>query len=92
MLVKIKTLNKIFKDKYNSTPVVIKGKCEACGDDMQIVIEQTSGGFGFLGGVLYESESDQHSMKCENCFKENPHLNESSNLDFVCCQRVFHFL
>jgi hypothetical protein len=92
MLVKIKTLNKIFKDKYDSTPVVIEGKCKACGDDMQIVIEQTSGGFGFLGGVLYEPISDPFSMMCENCFNVNPHPNESYNLDFVCCQRVFHIL
>jgi hypothetical protein len=92
MLVKIKTLNKIFKDKYNGTSIVIEGKCQACGENIQIVIEQTSGGFGFLGGVLYEPISNQISMMCENCFNVNPHLNESYNLDVACCQSVFQIL
>lgn len=90
MLVNIKTLNKIFKDKNNGTSIVIEGKCKACGDDIQILVERTSGGFGFLGGVLYEPVSDQFSMMCENCFNFDPHFNESSILDFACCRRIFH--
>ena len=90
MLITKKTLCKLFEDSYNGKPVVVGGLCKACRDNMKLTIEKTSGGFGFIGGVLYESESGQLSMKCEDCFNTTSDRSVSSILDFACCHKLFH--
>jgi len=68
-LIELERLNKIFADGTKSKQ--FDAKCSCCGCDVHIRITRTSGGFGFLGGVLYETDTDQYLAKCTHCYKAN---------------------
>lgn len=65
-LIDLERLNKIFGDGTNNKQFDVKCSCRGC--DVQIIITRTSGGFGFQGGVLYETDTGQYLAKCTHCY------------------------
>ena len=67
-LVEKETLDRMFDDTgkkhHNHT-----GRCCSCESDVSVTIDKTSSGYGFQGGVLYESNTGQILVQCERCFK-----------------------
>ena len=74
-LIKEATLDRMFNDAMGKKHLKQSGQCYCCGSDVVITIERTFMGYGFQGGVLYESNTDQILMQCEHCFKNIVHLN-----------------
>ncbi len=73
-LIKEATLDCMFNDSVGKKHLKQSGQCYCCGSDVVITIERTLIGYGFHGGVLYESNTDQILMQCELCFKNIVHL------------------
>jgi hypothetical protein len=74
-LIKEAALDRMFNDAVEKKNLKQSGQCAWCGSDVVITIERTFIGYGFQGGVLYESNTDQILMKCEHCFKNIVHSN-----------------
>ena len=73
-LVNIKTLNRLFNAETDISHMNFSGKCTSCGCDVKTTITITSGGYGFMGGVLYETEEGEFILKCSACFKDRKKL------------------
>ena len=78
-LIKEAALDHLFNDAIGKKQLKQSGKCYCCGSDVVITIERTFLGYGFQGGVLYESSTDQILMQCEQCFKNIVQLNNSED-------------
>ena len=76
-LIKEATLDRMVNDAVGKKHFKQSGQCYCCGSDVEITIEKTLVGYGFHGGVLYESNTNQILMQCEHCF------NNIVNLDNV---------
>ena len=74
-LIKEATLDRMFNDAVGKKHLKQSGQCYCCGSDVAIKIERTFRGYGFHGGVLYESNTDQFLIQCEHCFKNIGHSN-----------------
>jgi hypothetical protein len=74
-LIEEETLDRMFKDDVGKGHLKKPGRCHCCGSDVAIIIERTNRGYGFQGGVLYESNTGQFHMQCERCFKNIGHSN-----------------
>ncbi len=74
-LIEEETLDRMFNDDVRKRQLKQSGQCYCCGSDVAIIIERTSGGYGFQGGVLYESNTDQILMRCERCLKNTGRSN-----------------
>ena len=80
-LIKEATLDRMFKDAVGEKHFTQSGKCYCCGSDVEITIEKTFVGYGFKGGVLYESNTDQVLIQCEHCFNNIVHSNNAEEED-----------
>ena len=78
-LIKEATLDRMFNDAVGEKHLKQSEQCYCCGSDVVITIERTFIGYGFQGGVLYESNTDQILMHCEHCFKDIVQLNNSGD-------------
>ena len=67
-LIKETTLDHMFKDAGKKKHLKQSGQCCGCGSDVEVTIEKTLVGYGFKGGVLYESNTGQLLIQCEHCF------------------------
>ena len=75
MLINLNTLNQMFKDSSDKSHLSIDGCCQSCGRDFTIDIHHhSSGGYGLMGGVLYEQDADQLIARCEDCYHNCPEL------------------
>ena len=75
MLINLNTLDRMFKETDDKSCLTYDGCCNSCGRDFKIEIHHhSSGGYGLLGGVLYEKESDQLSARCEACYHRKNEL------------------
>ena len=70
MIVKVDSLNKMFKHNNNERQVHFESTCYNCGCDVKIEIAKTSAGYGFLGGVLYEANPQSFLVRCVHCYKK----------------------
>jgi hypothetical protein len=68
MIVAIETLNKLAERHNNADHFTYGCKCHKCGCDVDIMITRTSGGYGLLGGVLYEPDPENLLAFCEVCY------------------------
>ncbi len=75
-LIKEETLDRMFDNDVGKRHLKQSGRCYCCGSDVEITIERTSRGYGFQGGVLYESNTDRVHMQCESCFKNIARSNQ----------------
>ena len=76
-MIDLKTLRKIFKDNLGKSNIGFKSKCSDCECEVIVNITPTSGGFGLQGGVLLECSPDEYIVKCPNCYKVNPKINDN---------------
>jgi hypothetical protein len=75
MLINLNTLNQMFEDTADKSCLTYDGCCQSCGCNFKIEIHHhSSGGYGLLGGVLYEKEANQLIARCEACYHNNPGL------------------
>ena len=72
-LIEEETLDRMFNEHVEKRRLKQSGQCYCCGSDVTIIIERTGNGYGFQGGVLYESNTGQFLMQCERCFKKIGH-------------------
>lgn len=69
-IIGIESLDRIFEQNKNPEQCTYRGKCECCGCFVKIEISKTSGGFGMLGGVLYEPEPQKYLVQCVDCYEK----------------------
>ena len=63
----VEMLKKMFEGKPGGSTTTLKGNCSDCGCETIIEITATSGGFGLVGGVLFECSPDGYLMRCSAC-------------------------
>jgi len=73
----IEILRKIFKANPGKTTIVLKSKCSDCGGETIVNITSTSGGFGLQGGALIKYSSDEYLVKCQDCYRVNPMIDDN---------------
>jgi|WetSurSiteA1Bulk_404760.scaffolds.fasta_scaffold98037_2 hypothetical protein len=62
------TLDHLFHGKSVGELLVFENiRCIGCGESVNIKIQKTSGGFGFLSGIISEPSQGQLLAKCSNC-------------------------
>lgn len=66
-MVTLESLKKIFEQNDNPTTYTYQGKCNMCGCHVSVRIEKTSGGYGLIGGLLYESYPENYFVLCLGC-------------------------
>ena len=66
-LATLDSLKKKFEQKEKPTTSTYEGKCDRSGCHVSVKIEKTSGGYGLLGGILCESDSENYSVLCIGC-------------------------
>ena len=75
MLINLNTLNQMFEDISDTSQLSVEGCCRSCGRNFTIEIHHhSSGGYGLLGGVLYEQDAYQLIARCEACYHKNHKL------------------
>ena len=77
-MIDIERINALFKENIGKHQINMEGKCSCCGCDVKISIERTTGGYGFLGGSLYETEEGQLLSVCINCQKKGKSIRKSA--------------
>ena len=76
MLVQLDTLSRMFADQAQNACLSYNGQCRDCGRRIKLEIHHLASGFGLLGGVLYETDSQHLAARCEACYKSAlEHLN-----------------
>jgi uncharacterized Zn finger protein len=72
----IEILKKICEANTEKSTIVLKGKCSDCGCKTIVNITSTAGGFGLQGGVLFKSSPDEYLVKCPDCYKVHPKIDD----------------
>ena len=65
----IGSLNKMFEQSKDLECCTHRGNCHLCGCLLEIQIVKTSGGYGLLGGVLYEPDPEKYVGLCIDCYE-----------------------
>jgi hypothetical protein len=76
MLIGLEGLRKIFDDKSGCGIGRTRLNCIDCGFPVEVEVHKTLGGYGLLGGVLYEI-GDCMYAKCADCYEIDPNLNKN---------------
>ena len=67
-VINLKTLNGFFHGKLvGDTLVFRKMQCDQCGKYVNVEIQKTSEGYGFLNGVISEPINGKILAQCCNC-------------------------
>jgi hypothetical protein len=62
------TLDSLFRGKPVGEILVFeKVHCVGCGESIDIKIQKTSGGYGFLNGVISDPSEGRLLAKCSRC-------------------------
>ena len=69
MLIKLRTLNKLFDGQMSGIPILCSGTCCGCGKAVVIQIDKVAGGYGFKGRTLYEIGNWQFVVRCDSCHR-----------------------
>lgn len=67
-IIQIDSLHQICNQSNCATHFKYTDKCTSCGLDVEIEITKTSGGYGLIGGVLYEPEPKVILAICADCY------------------------
>lgn len=69
------SLRKLFDEQYpGQQEIEIKGECHYCKKEVIIKIKQCDEGFIVEGGAIYEPQTEQYFLKCDECYKIDPVL------------------
>jgi hypothetical protein len=67
-IISVETLNRLFDGKPAGEILVLENiPCIECGESVNIKIQKTSGGYGFLSGIISEPSRSEFLAKCSNC-------------------------
>jgi len=67
-VINLKTLNRFFLgNSVGETLIFNKMGCDQCGKYINVEIQKTSGGYGFLNGVISEPLNEKILALCCNC-------------------------
>jgi hypothetical protein len=77
----IEILRKMFEATPEKSTIKLKEKCSDCGCETILEITPTSGGFGLQGGLLFKSSTDKYIVKCPDCIKANPKLDDNNGCE-----------
>lgn len=66
----VDSLNRMFEQNDNSDHFSYQDQCDQCGCVVKVNITKTSKGYGFQGGALYETDSQNFFVLCPNCYEE----------------------
>jgi hypothetical protein len=64
----VEILQKMFENSSDKSKIILNGNCSNCKKEVIIQITPTSGGFGILGGALFENSSGGYYAKCPLCY------------------------
>ena len=70
MIIKVESLDSMFEHNIHAKHLSYEGTCHNCGHYLEVEITKTVGGYGLLGGVLYESNAHKFLLLCGGCFKK----------------------
>jgi len=63
-----KKLDSLFYGRSVGQMIVFESiRCVGCGESVNIKIQKTSGGYGFLNGIISEPSRGQLLAKCSKC-------------------------
>ena len=71
MIIKVESLDSMFERSMPSKHLSYEGTCHNCCCDVEVEIAKTSGGYGLLGGVLYEPDPDNIIIVCDHCYEKD---------------------
>ncbi len=54
VIIAVESIESVFAQSPDANHCIYTSKCHKCQCDTEIRITKTSGGYGFLGGILYE--------------------------------------
>ena len=77
-VVTLASLNRIFEQNKNPAIFTHRGRCDICGCSVKIEITKTSGGYGLLGGMLYEPDTESYFALCVSCYEKSGKLMASA--------------
>jgi len=80
MFVAIETLDIIAEYNNKADHFNYGCKCHKCGCDVDIEITRTSGGYGLLGGVLYEPNPENLLAFCAVCYLKSGGIKQPTRL------------
>jgi hypothetical protein len=69
-LVRVGSLDRLFEQNNKPNNFTYKNQCTHCGSVVEIKITKTSGGYGFQGGALYETDPQNFFVLCLKCYEE----------------------
>jgi hypothetical protein len=61
----------MFDSAPHQSTIVLEDICSICKKDVIIQITPTSGGFGLLGGMLFEKGTGGYYAECVVCYNTN---------------------
>ena len=70
----VSALDRLFQGKAVGEMLVFENiRCVGCGESVDIKIEKTSGGYGFLNGIISEPLEGRFLARCCKCngYKQN---------------------
>ena len=71
LLVKVESLDRMFEQINNSNHSNYRGRCRNCGSDVEVEITKIGGGYGLLGGVLFEADQHNFLILCADCYEKS---------------------
>lgn len=77
-MLEITRLHEVLAQYPEKDTVTFIGCCHDCGCTLNIEIHPVSGGFGLLGGALFEPAPQRFVAKCPACFRSSPQLAANS--------------
>lgn len=71
MIIKVESLDRMFAQINNSNHRNYRGRCHNCRCDVEVEITKTAGGYGLLGGVLFEADPQNFLILCADCYEKS---------------------
>jgi DNA-directed RNA polymerase subunit RPC12/RpoP len=68
----VEILQKMFENSSDKSKLILNDICSDCKKKIVIQIMHTSGGFGLLGGALFEDAKGGYYAKCPTCYHLSP--------------------
>ena len=73
-VITLASLNRFFEQNKNPATCTYRDRCNICGCLVKIEITKTSGGYGLLGGMLYEPDTENYISLCVGCYEKSGKL------------------
>jgi len=64
----VEILQKMFECSSDKSKIILNDICSDCKKEVIIQITPTSGGYGLLGGALFENANGGYYARCPICY------------------------